>query len=151
MDATAVDSRIVAPGTTRLTLSRGDWLLVKQRLNAGETLDLFERAAPGIDVTAPGVLQRLPPSKVGMAIILAYLLDWSLVDPQGTPIPIRGATPEEIEAALRLLDFDSFIEVMNTITAHDAAMRQEKKRSTDARASSATLPSLASVAGGTNG
>ena len=128
MDTLAAVSRVVAPGTTRLALSHGDFLIVKQRLNAGETMDLFERAAPGLDVTASGALGKLPPAKVGLAIVTAYLLDWSLTDFDGAVIPIRGASAEEKDAALRLLDFDSLIEIMNAITAHDAATRQEKKR-----------------------
>jgi hypothetical protein len=134
MDTLAV-SRIVTPGTTRLALSNGDFLVVKQRLNAGETMDLFERAAPDVDLTAAGALGRLPPAKVGMAIIPAYLLDWSLTDLEGRVIPIRGVSAEETEAALRLLDFDTLIEIMNAITAHDAATRQEKKHPNAASAS----------------
>ena len=130
-------SRLVAPGTARLALSDGDWLIVKQKLNAGETMDLFERAAPGVDVTAPlaVVLSKLPPAKVGVAIVTAYLLDWSVTDLEGAVIPIRGASPEEKAAALRLLDFDSFIEIVNAVSQHDAAMRQEKKRSAGANGS----------------
>jgi hypothetical protein len=128
-------SRVVTPGTTRLALSNGDFLIVKQRLNAGETMDLFERAAPDVDLTTPGALGRLPPAKVGMAIITAYLLDWSVTDLEGQVIPIRTASAEAKESALRLLDFDSLIEIMNAITAHDAASRQEKKHPDGASAS----------------
>jgi hypothetical protein len=130
-------SRLVAPGTHRLTLSNGDYLIVKKKLNAGETMDLFTRAAPDLDVTAPVALTlaKMPPTKVGMAIVTAYLLDWNLVDLEGAVIPIRGAADADKEAALRLLDFDSLIEVMNAITAHDAAMRQEKKHPGGATAS----------------
>lgn len=132
---TLAASRIVTPGTTRLPLSHGDFLIVKQRLNAGETMDLFEHAAPEIDLTAPGAVGKLPPAKVGMAIVTAYLLDWSLTDLEGSVIPIRGGSTEDKAAALRLLDFDSLIEIMNAITAHDAASRQEKKRRDGASAS----------------
>jgi len=124
---TLTESRVVTPGTTRLALSRGDYLIVKQRLNAGETLDLFERAAPTVDLTTPGALGKVPPSRVGLAIVTAYLLEWSITDPEGRIIPLRGVSVEEREAALRALDFASLIEIMNAITAHDAATRQEKK------------------------
>jgi len=128
METTLAPSRLVTPSTARLPLSNGDFLIVKQRLNAGETLDLFERAGPDHDLTQPGAIQKIPATKVGMAIVTAYLLDWSLTDQDGAVIPIHGVSPAEKEAALRLLDFDSLIEIMNAITAHDAAMRQEKKR-----------------------
>jgi hypothetical protein len=70
-----------------------------------------------------------------MAIITAYLLDWSVTDLEGQVIPIRTASAEAKESALRLLDFDSLIEIMNAITAHDAASRQEKKHPDGASAS----------------
>lgn len=124
---TLVASRLVSPGTTRLSISQGDWLLVKQRLNAGETMDLFERAG---DPTG-----AQPMGHVGMAIVTAYLLDWSVTDLEGAVIPIRGVSAAEKDAALRLLDFDSLIEIMNAITAHDTAIRQEKKRPATASAS----------------
>ena len=120
-------SRIVLPGQTRLALTRGDFLIVKQQLNAGETFDLFERAAPDVDLTVPGALQHLPPGRVGVAMVTAYLLDWSVTDADGHVIPIRGTSQDDTAAALRLLDFESMIEIINAITAHDARIRQEKK------------------------
>ena len=126
METLATPSRLVAPATARLPLSRGDYLIVKQRLNAGETMDLFERAAPELDVTNPEALAHLSPTKAGLAIVTAYLLDWSFADLDGAVIPIRGLSSAEKESALRLLDFDSLIEVMNAITAHDTATREKK-------------------------
>jgi hypothetical protein len=134
---TLTSSRLVAPGSTRLALSDGDYLIVKHRLNAGETLDLFERAAPDVDITAPGALTHLSPARVGIGIVTAYLLDWSITDLDGAVIPIAGGTAAEKEAALRMLDFESLVEIMNAITTHDAATRQEKKARASARASSA--------------
>ena len=121
-------SRVVVPGTVRLPLSRGDYVIIKQRLNAGETMDLFERAASELDGT-------LNARKVGMAITVTYLLDWSLMDPEGAVIPIRDASAAEKDAALRLLDFESVMEIQKAITAHDAASRQEKKPPSIERAS----------------
>ena len=121
-------SRVVVPGTKRLELSQGEYLIVKAQLNAGETLDLFERAAPDVDITAPDARQRLSPSRVALGLVVAYLLDWDLTDLDGAPLVIAGATADEKTAALRGLDFDSLVEIINVITAHDAATRQEKKR-----------------------
>lgn len=132
METLTTPSRLVAPGTARLPLSRGDYLIVKHRLNAGETLDLFERAAPELDVTNPGALAHLSPTKTGLAIVTAYLLDWSFADLDGAVIPIRGLSTLDKESALRLIDFDSLIEVMNAVAAHDAAMREKKPLSSAA-------------------
>lgn len=143
-------TRIVEPRTARLELSGGDWLLVKEQLNAGETMDLFDRAAPGVDLTQPGAMAKLSPMKVGPALVGAYLLDWSLVDAQGQVIPIRGQSPEAIEALLRAFDLETLTELMNAVSGHDARMR-EKKRHLAATASSAPSPSLVGAVGGTNG
>lgn len=120
VDAVVNASRVVVPGTVRLALSRGDFLIVKQKLNAGEMMDLFERAAPSMDGPRKSLTGAL-------AIATTYLLDWSLTDPEGAVIPIRGATADDKDAAIRLLDFDSMLEITNAITAHDATTRQEKK------------------------
>ena len=146
-----IESQIVEPNPTRLPLSNGQWVVVKAELNAGETMDLFERAAPGIDITEPGAITKLSPTKLGLALCVAYVLDWSFIDPQGAPMLLRGVSVEEKEAMLRLLKFDRFIELMKAISAHDAETRQKKEPPDDATASSERSISLAAVGGGTNG
>ena len=125
-------SRVVVPGTIRLPLSRGDYLIVKQRLNAGETLDLFARvellAGAGLDDTVSEVTRRLlKVQKLPLVFVTTYLIDWILTDLDGAVIPVRGQSADAIDAALRLLDYDSLVEVQNACMAHDAATRQEKK------------------------
>ena len=36
-------SRFVTPAEVRIAISDGDYLIVKNRLNAGETLDMYAR------------------------------------------------------------------------------------------------------------
>jgi len=127
-DAPARISHIVTPGSVRLPLSEDDYLVVKQRLTAGETLDLFERAAPGLDITQGFTMAHLSPTKVGMALMLAYILDWNLVDPDGAPLDIRHASDDEKTSIFRQLTFEKFTEVMTAVGQHDTARRQEKKR-----------------------
>lgn len=144
-----IDSWVVEPDTQTLSLSDGKWVQVRKRLNAGETFDLFDRVAAftngNHDVT------KVPPAKVGMAMITAYLLNWNLVDAHGDPIPILRATADEKETLVRILEFDRVVEIMNAITAHDAAVRQEKKLPKPASASPAISPSPDAVTGATNG
>lgn len=149
----ATESRVVVPGTTRLPLSHGDWVLVKRKLNAGETLDLFERAAPGIDLTrGPAALRDLSPMRTGLALLGAYLVDWSLVDPQGAPLSLSSTTTTaEREAMVRSLDFESLTELITVVTDHDARTRQEKKRHSGSSAPETSSPSLAAAGGGMNG
>jgi hypothetical protein len=116
-------SYLVPPTTTRLSLTGGDTLTVKQQLTAGDTLDLFDRAG---DVSK-GVA-GLSPIKVGVGLVLAYVVDWSLVDPQGRLLPWRDAGLPERETMLRGLTFEKFSELLAVVTQHDTAIRQEKKR-----------------------
>src|SRR4029453_17852496 len=129
MDATTVPVVIdvVPPGVKRLALTDGKELVVKTRLTAGETLDLFERAAPGVDLTAIN-LNNLSPAKVGVALLLAYVVDWNLVGADGLPLDWRHASIDARESLLRNLSFERFTESMVAVTRHDTAIRQEKKR-----------------------
>lgn len=143
-------SRVVTPDTKTLQISNGDTLLVKKRLNTGEARQLYDRI---YRVTPTGrVVDSL---EVGMQTVLAYLLDWSLIYPDGNKIPIAGANDDEKMAALNSIDYDSFIEIRDAIQAHEKAMTEEraalKKTQSGESASSPTLPSLVGATGGMNG
>jgi hypothetical protein len=144
-------SRVVRPETKRLEISDGDWLLVKRRLNAGEQRRQFARMYH--DNT--GGRLTVNPLQTGVALILAYLLDWSLVDETGTVIDIREADDDAKIAALDALDYDSFVEIKDAIQAHekaiDAAADLEKKIPSGDASSETTSPSLVGAAGVTNG
>lgn len=143
-------SRQVRPETDTLPLSDGDWLLVKKRLNAGEQRKQFSRMYR--DTTVGRVLD---PVQMSVALILAYLLDWSLVDDKGNRIPIADKSEDDVIAALDSIDFESYQEIRNAIEAHEEAMQAErdaqKKIQSGERGSSPSTPSLVGVAGGWNG
>jgi hypothetical protein len=131
-------SRIVRPETTSLSISAGDWLLVKKRLNAGEQRAMFARMyLAGVD----GLL-RANPLQRGLAQITAYLLDWSLTAPDGSQIVIRDQPIEVVAAALDALDPESFGEIRLAVEAHEEAMakaREQEKNGPDGeKASRAT-------------
>lgn len=128
-------SRVVLPEKKKLDISQGDWLLVKRRLNAGESRKAHARTIR----TAPiGEAWENELSQLGLSRIVVYLLDWSLVDPQGQQLAIRGEPPEVVEAALLSLDPESFKEILDAIDAHttqqDAEIEQEKKLQATANA-----------------
>lgn len=100
-------NRFVQPESVRLSLSDGDWIEIKKRLNTGEVQAMYAQMRsseerPGID-----------PGKVGIARVLAYLLDWSLTQ-HGKPVVVEAS-------ALRGLDPDDFAEIRDAIDAHVAA------------------------------
>jgi hypothetical protein len=135
--------RFVRPETAVLTLSGGDTLIVKKRLTAGEQRAQLGRA---YTTTATG-LAALNFMETGVALVSAYLVDWSIlkddgeigvgygVVPHRVPDPdavkIRGLSIDELVAVLNNLDPASFTEIKEAIEAHvaagDAARANEKK------------------------
>jgi len=144
-------SRFPPPSTKILHISKGDTLTVKARLNSGESRAAFARMA----IELPDGTLKIDPLKRGLGICAAYLVDWSLTDPSGEVVPIRGASFDDIIAALDRLDPESFIEVKDAIEAHDvsilAARTAEKNDHDGASESSAISPSPDAVTGDMNG
>jgi len=139
-------SRVVRPETKRLTISNGDWLLVKKRLNHGEQQEAFARRYQA-DVVGSRVNLRL----LGMDRVLAFLVDWSLIGLDDQVIEIRGKSADEVEAALNSIDPESFEEIRTAIDAHERAMADERaaeKNGTAGAIESAAISPLPSAAVG---
>jgi hypothetical protein len=119
-------SRFVKGDTVRLQISRGDWLLVKKELNAGEERDMFALTATA-RTFKHGDRIELRIDRLGLATLVQYLVDWSLTDDDGKPVVIRGADPELVMETLNNLDVDSFREIQAAITAHQETIDLEKK------------------------
>jgi hypothetical protein len=145
-------SRVVIPETRRLSISDGDWILVRKRLTHGETQEAFKRRyLSGVD----GRL-HVDPVQIGHAQILAYLVDWSLTDPDGAVIPIKGQGADLVEGALNSFDDDTVAEILAAIRQHEVDMytaRETEKKTipTGVNASSPISISPAPAAGGTSG
>lgn len=143
-------SRFVPPDVRVLKISQGDSITVKRRLNAGEQRAAFAQMATP---TAEGSL-RVNPLEMGIAMVLAYLVDWTLTD-NGKLVVIRDQPPDVVRSALNALDPDSFTEIKDAIDAHDVEIRAERERlknSPDGGTESpATSPSLVAVAGDMSG
>lgn len=144
-------SRFVTPEVVTLKISHGDTLTVKRRLNSGEQRAMYARMyLAGVD----GRL-RADTFKTGVAIITAYLVDWSIVDDAGTVVPIREKSVDEVTSVLDSLDQDSFLEIKQAIEAHEnaiAAERDAAKKSQDgANNESAISPSPSGAAGALTG
>lgn len=140
-------SRFVQLDTRRLTLSDGDWLEVKTRLSIGGLRALQVRK---YEVDPKTGTMQLRLDALGIVDVAAYLVDWSFAD-----LPIRGASLDVIEAAVRNLDPDDFVEVEAAVDTHVAAVATEraalKKTSGGGPASPPISPSLVAVAGATSG
>lgn len=144
-------SRFVRPELVTLPLSDGDSITVKKRLTAGEQRDAYARLyLAGAD----GVL-RTNPLQSGLAMMTAYLVDWTLADESGARVPIRGLTVKELEDVLNALDPADFVEIKDAIQAHELAQRDEreaqKKMPHGARVDGPTSPSPSAADGASNG
>lgn len=119
-------SRFARPETRTLTLSNGDTLTVKRRLNAFEGRRMRAMQAK--------------PSLAEPGVVMAYLVDWSLPE-----MPIGGKSHDDLGDALDALHDDDFDEIYRAIAAHAAEMnaerRAEKNGQSDAPKSSAISPS----------
>jgi len=138
---------IVRPDELRLTLEDGQhYVIVKAELNYGETIAMYAQMR-GPDGGAD-------PLKVGSALVVAYLLDWSLTDNDGRILSVREQPPDVVTAALNHLPYDEGQAVVAAIRAHDTALiaaREEKKRPSGAPTSAASSRLHAVATGATNG
>ena len=145
-------SRFSRPEVTVLSLTNGDTLTVKRRLTAGEQRAMFARMYQPHGENGALSLNRM---QIDLATMLAYLVDWSLVDDDGQPVPIRGLPPDEVATVLDALTPEDFKEISAAIDAHSEAMeafrREEKKTPPGDAASSSTSPSPADLVGATSG
>jgi hypothetical protein len=160
--------RFVRPETAVLTLSGGDTLIVKKRLTAGEQRAQLGRAY----TTTPTGLAALNFMETGIALVTAYLVDWSILKddgetigvgygeiPRRVPDPdavkIRGLSIDELTAVLNNLDPASFTEIKEAIEAHiaagDAARANEKKTLTGATPAPPTSRSPSVADGASSG
>lgn len=142
-------SRFVRGETTRIDLSAGDWLLVKQRLTNGETREQLRRSYTHVNGT-----HYYDPIESGMALVVAYLVDWSLTNDEGKPVVIREKPRNEVVAALDALSSEDFGEIKRAIETHERAMetdRQEKKLLSGGNGSGVISSSLVSGVGATSG
>lgn len=143
-------SWFVRPEIVRLPLSEGQWITVKRRLSAGEQREYYARMMmQGIEP------MRADPLKVGLALVAAYLLDWSLIDDDGEPVTIAQQPIEIVESAINLLEPERFGEIHAAIAEHErtqaAARAEEKKGQGGESKSLAISPLLVGAGGGTNG
>jgi hypothetical protein len=105
-------SQFVKPKVARLDIGDGHWVEIKHELTYGDMQD-YVRVTRN-DLTASG-----------LNLVAAYLLDWSLVDDEGQPVPVD--TDAAKVAALRALTQDAFGVIDAAIGQHVEAMKAAKK------------------------
>lgn len=137
-------SDFVDPEPERLTLSGGQFIDVKKKLNHGEREDMF--AEMSID-GAPGEPTRLDRRNFRTVKVLAYLLGWSLMH-NGKPQAYSEQMPESARRdVLRGLSPERFEEIFKAISAHEEGAEAQKKIPDGAAESPAISPSPSDAAG----
>jgi hypothetical protein len=129
-------SRFVKPEVTTIPISDGDVLTVRKRLTYGEQTDSYAQVYTDSAEGRP----TFRPEALNIAMVTAYLVDWTVKDDSGAVVPIRGLPPEELRAILRNLDPLDFEEIKDAIDAHASAShraRLEKKTIADGASKSA--------------
>lgn len=141
--------RVRRPATTRLDLSQGDYLIVKQDLTAGEARDLVRASTHRVMMPAaggPAPQLELDPVANSVAMVVAYLIDWSFQDADGKKIEIAGQPANVLRTALDYIDVEAFKEVSEAILHHQearsAALDEEKKTRPGLTESDRTLVSV---------
>lgn len=112
--------RFVQPKIVRLVLTDSQWIDVKRELSYGEQIEMFAAMRKQY---GPGTVPVLDTTAVGRARMGAYLLGWSFVDAEGTPVPVSPA-------AINNLDLETVREIATALEVHDEAIAEEKKRLT---------------------
>jgi hypothetical protein len=129
-----MSAKVVRGLTEKLPLTGADWLLVKKRLNVGEQRAYFAR----LYIAGADGQFRVNPLETRRATVVAYLLDWNLVEEDGSLLPsVRNESPETVMGILDSLDPEMFGEICDAIETHigkeQAARDQEKNARTATR------------------
>jgi len=108
-------------------------------LNHGQYIAMLSRM---YTESKDGALKR-DVLKTTDATVIAYLIDWTLTDPQGARIPVRGLPPDDVQDALNNLRQATALEVKRAIEAHHASVEAagEALKKTDSTDASSGPPS----------
>lgn len=134
----------VVPRTVTLPVGLAEWTVtVREELTHGDDVAMQARMYRESD----GGKLSVDHVRYGDAMVLAYLVDWTLTDAGGQRIEIAGKSASEVQDVLTNLRRFVYREVHRVIDAHDDACRAReaelKKTSSGAAPSAPTLHSVA--------
>jgi len=125
----------VRPEVVRLDLPEGQWLDVKKYLTRGEFSEVIAAMAGEV---SPAGWRRPNVEMSGLAMVMAYLVDWSLDDANGKRVQID--TTAKKKSALNNLALEHYHAIENAVSAHIDSMAvvlEEKKRTAATETASA--------------
>jgi hypothetical protein len=122
--------RMVKPNVVRLDLGDGEWIEVREELSVGEQRKAFGSAVKGTVTTPDGTRTEYDTPKLSFALVVAYLVDWSVRGADDKPVDI--STLEKRRAAVEALDAESFDAIEAAVDRHIAAVKAAKKTTSEA-------------------
>jgi hypothetical protein len=136
-------SRFVRPDFDILKISNGDTLTVKRRLTNGELREQLDHAYTWINGE-----RKFDALTSGLALCVAYLIDWSVTDDQGDLVLLRDPLNGErlpwhlFAAKLDALDPDDFKEIKEAIEKHEAKMDAERAAEKNGQGGGKNAPTI---------
>jgi hypothetical protein len=120
---------IVTPRTVVLPLAGGRAITIREELNHGEHVAMLARMYRESDAGR----MTIDPLLTGDALIVAYLVDWTLTDASGRPIEIRGLTATEVQDVINNLRHPTVAAIKLAIETHHEAVnaRADELKKTD--------------------
>lgn len=106
--------RIIAPENRknkRVDLDEGDWVVLKTKLDYGESSDLYDATYRSNVGTGDRNTQRvMQMGRFNIDRILLYVMSWSFIDDKNQPIPVSADS-------IRRLDTETSMAIHDAITA----------------------------------
>ena len=140
-------NRFVRPDEVTIPLTHGDTITIRRELTHGETMAGYRQAY----LKQPDGTYVRDPLASGMALVTAYLIDWTFKGDGDRVVPIKGLSLPELIDTLNAIDNAAFIEILQAIQAHEAQLAREKQRPEALPPSDPTSTSRVGAAGGTTG
>lgn len=137
-------SATVLPRTTDLPLAINGWsITVREELTHGEHVAMLARM---YRESENGRLQ-IEALKTGDALMVAYLVDWTLTDHRGERIEIRGLSADEVQDVLNNLRIPVAKAIKTAIEAHEqeVSARDDAQKKTESGATLSPPISLSAV------
>jgi len=126
----------VTPEVVRLPLSDHQWIDVKKRLTVGEERAAFQQIVGEVNTQG---WRRPNMEMMGIAEMAAYIVNWSLVDQGGKPVPVSVG-------AIQSMDGAGFREIETALEGHIKAMEAEETvRKNEAAGENGSAPISPSV------
>ena len=86
-----------------------------------------------------------------MAVVTAYLVDWTFRGEGDRKVPITHLSVGELTDTLNAMQGDAFLEILEAIQAHEAQLAREKTHPEASAPSAATSTSPVAAAGAMSG